>query len=72
MTTLIPLEKWATDRFPVSTPHIQTVRRWARAGKIHPTPKKHGRAYYVAADAEYLTDADLVERLRGTATSKPR
>lgn len=66
---LIPLDTWAAQQFPVGTPHIQTLRRWAREGKISPPPRKHGRAYYVRQDAEYQTDAQLVEKLTRVATS---
>ncbi|MCC6196757.1 MAG: excisionase [Burkholderiales bacterium] len=60
---LIPLDTWAERRFPIRTPHVQTIRRWAREGKIHPAPQKHGRAYYVSPNAEYLSDEQLVQRL---------
>lgn len=59
----IPLDAWAAQRFPIRTPHVATLRKWAREGKIHPAPQKCGRSYYVDPEAEYLSDADLVRRL---------
>jgi predicted RNA-binding protein YlxR (DUF448 family) len=60
---LITLDAWAARRYADKPPHEQTLRRWARKGLIHPTPQKHGRAYYVEPDAEYLSDTELVRRL---------
>jgi len=51
VTKLLTLERWAERYSP--SPHIKTVRRWAREGKILPPPKKNGRAYYVDENAEY-------------------
>lgn len=46
-------------------PHMNTLRRWARAGKIFPFPKKHGRAYFVKEDARYIeSDDELVRAVR--------
>ena len=59
----IPLESWIERHYPVKPPGIRTVRRWAREGKLYPPPIRHGRAYYIPADAEYRSDADLVRRL---------
>lgn len=67
MKELIPLETWADRRYPVGRPHIQTLRRWAREGRIQPQPEKHGRNYYVTPEAEYLSTARLVQRLQGVA-----
>lgn len=72
MTKLIPLDEWADRHYAIGRPHVQTLRRWARDGKIHPAPRKHGRAYYVSPDAEYLSDEQLVQKLtRVTPTPQP-
>jgi hypothetical protein len=64
----ITLKTWGARQFPEATPHVNTLRKWAREGKIHPNPRKHGREYYVPEDAEYMSDEDLVKRLsRGPA-----
>lgn len=60
---LIPLESWAAQRYPEKTPHIQTLRRWTREGRIQPPPQKHGRSYYVQPEAQYLSDSMLVAKL---------
>jgi hypothetical protein len=68
----IPLTDWAARAFPVRTPHIQTLRRWARDGNIRPAPIKAGRQYYVAPDAEYMDTETLVRRLTdGAQAQKP-
>ncbi len=66
----IPLTDWAARAFPVRTPHIQTLRRWARDGNIRPAPIKAGRQYYVAPDAEYMDAETLVQRLSSDAATK--
>lgn len=59
----LTLERWAESRFPENAPHIGTLRRWARDGKIQPAPKKHGRSYYVPETAEYVGNLNsLVHR----------
>ena len=50
---LITLEAWAIATYGDSSPHINTLRRWARDGLIVPTPEKHGRTYYVSPVARY-------------------
>ena len=55
---LLTLEQWATARYGTNAPHINTLYRWAKAGCIYPKPRKHGRAYMVAADAVYLDPMD--------------
>jgi hypothetical protein len=49
----IPLIEWARRRYPVKTPSIHTLRRWAREARIVPAPEKHGREYFVQESAEY-------------------
>jgi predicted site-specific integrase-resolvase len=65
---LITLETWAQRHYAECTPHVQTLRKWVREGKIRPLPEKHGRAYYVQPDAEYTSDESLVKRLTHAAT----
>lgn len=50
---LITLEAWAAATYGEASPHINTLRRWARDAMIVPTPEKHGRTYYVRPDAQY-------------------
>ncbi|WP_110949890.1 excisionase [Pseudomonas bohemica] len=58
------LEEWAADQF--RTPPTQnTLRRWAREGRIAPAPVKHGRSYYVEADAYYSEPEKPAERIAG-------
>lgn len=53
MAKLITLEAWATATYGECSPHINTLRRWARDSLIVPTPEKHGRTYYVSPNARY-------------------
>ena len=50
---LITLEAWAVATYGDASPHINTLRRWARDAMIVPAPEKHGRTYYVRPDAHY-------------------
>lgn len=50
---LITLEAWASATYGEASPHINTLRRWARDAMIVPAPEKHGRTYYVRPDAQY-------------------
>lgn len=50
---LITLEAWAVATYGEASPHINTLRRWARDALIVPTPEKHGRTYYVSPAARY-------------------
>lgn len=52
MNKLITLEAWAAENY-ATPPHITTLRRWAREGKINPVPTKQGRTYYVQPGATY-------------------
>lgn len=68
---MIPLEKWAEQQYGEDAPSIYTLRRWARDGKIRPVPRKHGRTYFVQADASYVDhQAELVKRLHGAAQAQ--
>jgi hypothetical protein len=64
---LITLEAWGQLRYGEHAPNIQTLRRWAHDAKIFPAPKKHGRTYYVAENAQYLAPND-----ESRATRRPR
>ena len=48
---LLQLEVWAQNIYGDQRPEINTLRRWARDGKITPAPQKHGRQYFVVPDA---------------------
>ncbi len=50
---LITLEAWAAATYGEASPHINTLRRWARDAMIVPAPETHGRTYYVRPDAYY-------------------
>lgn len=50
---LITLEAWAAATYGEASPHINTLRRWARDALIVPAAEKHGRTYYVRPDAQY-------------------
>ena len=52
---MISLAKWAAERF-TPTPHPNTLRAWARDGKVVPAPVKIGRAYYVRPDARHIDE----------------
>ena len=51
---LITLEAWAAATYGDASPHINTLRRWARDAHIYPLPVKHGRTYFVTMDARYV------------------
>jgi predicted site-specific integrase-resolvase len=55
------LEEWATEQFK-TPPSMNTLRTWAREGRIFPTPVKHGKRYYVDSDACYR-ETDKQERI---------
>ncbi|TKY81785.1 excisionase [Pectobacterium polonicum] len=59
MGKLITLNEWCERHYSKdSLPKIQTLQRWARAGKIYPAPEKHGREYRVSEDAIYINPKD--------------
>nr|WP_258189918.1 excisionase [Stutzerimonas stutzeri] len=45
--------EWAKRNYE-SPPTLNTLRRWAREGRIYPQPVKHGRGYYLLPNASYL------------------
>ena len=70
---LITLEEWAKARYSdEASPNRDTLRRWARDGKIFPAPQKQGCKYVVPENAEYVddfNDTDFMRRVRDTATA---
>lgn len=67
MSKRISLDVWIVETYgdDPHAPTIGTARRWARDGKISPTPEKHGRSYFVVPEARY-TDRPrrLLDRIR--------
>lgn len=49
---LVRIEQWAASRFE-RAPTAATLRRWCRIGCISPAPRKIGRAWFVAPDAQW-------------------
>lgn len=67
MTQRITLEAWLALHFhPAAAPNMDTVRRWAKNGRITPAPVKCGRSYYVEPTARYTgaPQDDFLERLQ--------
>lgn len=62
--TKLTLAEWAADHFK-TPPSPNTLRKWAREGRITPKPVKHGRNYYVEANSHYLEPEKLVRRTPG-------
>lgn len=63
---LMTLEEWADDHFR-TPPSLNTLRKWAREGRIAPAPIKHGRSYYVESDAQYHEPANQVRPQPGAS-----
>ena len=61
-TAHVSLEIWA-DRKYDPPPHANTLRAWARDGKIIPTPIKSGRTYYVHPQARHVNELLNASRL---------
>jgi predicted site-specific integrase-resolvase len=61
---LLTLQEWANHAYE-TPPALNTLRRWAREGRIQPAPEKHGRSYFVQPEARYV---ELTARLRGNAS----
>jgi hypothetical protein len=53
----VTLAAWAARHFE-QPPVENTLRIWARQGRIVPTPVKIGRAYYVEPTAQHITEAE--------------
>ncbi|KAA8555057.1 excisionase [Pseudomonas marginalis] len=62
--TKLTLAEWAADHFK-TPPSPNTLRKWAREGRITPKPIKHGRNYYVDAHSQYKEPEKLVRRSPG-------
>jgi hypothetical protein len=60
----ITLEEWASEKFGERAPHIGTLRRWARDGKIYPAPRKVGRDWLVRPHADYVTNYSDIARVQ--------
>lgn len=60
----VTLEEWATAEFR-TPPSPNTLRKWAREGRIVPAPVKHGRNYYVESDAHYQKPDQQPDRIAG-------
>lgn len=67
MSRKITLTAWAAQQFD-PPPVENTLRIWARTGRIVPAPLKIGRTYWVEPTArhiaEVMADNRLVNRLR--------
>ncbi|MCG8155165.1 excisionase [Brenneria goodwinii] len=70
MGKLITLNEWCERHYSGNPPTIQTLQRWARAGKIYPAPEKHGREYRVREDAVFINPKDYKLSLRIIAENK--
>ena len=53
MDKLMTLEEWAKENY-AQPPSTVTLQRWAREARIFPAPEKHGRSYFVRANARYV------------------
>lgn len=60
----LTLAEWAADHFR-TPPSPNTLRKWAREGRITPQPIKHGRNYYVDANSQYREPEKLGRRTPG-------
>lgn len=55
----VRLREWADSQFGDLAPKCdETLRRWARDGKIIPRPRKIGRDYAVHPGAKYINTND--------------
>jgi len=67
MSLKITLTAWAAKQFD-PPPVNNTLRIWARTGRIVPAPLKIGRTYFVEPTArhvaEVMADSRLVNRVR--------
>ena len=53
---LLPLTEWAESLLGKHAPCVNTLRRWAREGRITPQPVKYGKLYFVERSAKYQGD----------------
>ena len=61
---LVSLPTWAEMVYGPDAPHINTIRNWARDGKLYPPAEKHGRDYYVSPDTQYAGNEAAIERIK--------
>lgn len=57
MSMWVGIEQWLDRNFDADDPvrpAIKTVRAWCRDGKLYPTPRKQGRAYFLHPHACYV------------------
>lgn len=80
----ITLLEWAEQKF--SQPYkLNTLRMWARTGRIYPAPEKIGRDWQVNPNAQYVNPRNpkdvaekakpankyrLLERINGSQTAR--
>lgn len=71
---LIPLQKWAKQRYGEDVPSSRTLRRWTANGNIMPRPRKEGRRLWVPENAQYidLTSPDYVEDVARALNEAPQ
>lgn len=67
--SLMTLEEWAAEQFR-TPPSANTLRKWAREGRIQPAPRKCGRSYYVESEAHYFEPAPAPRVPGGTLLSR--
>lgn len=60
--TKITLTAWAARQFD-PPPTDNTLRTWARSGRIVPAPLKIGRTYFVEPTAQHITEVARSGRL---------
>lgn len=72
MSKMLTLEEWAQTVYGEHPPAMVTLRRWAREARIYPAPEKHGRAYFVRADARYIDPSKPVPAPAPAAKPAPR
>ena len=74
----LTLEAWIEQTYAAGEgPTLNTVRAWARAGKLDPPAVKEGRSYYVDQDARYTPAGPakrrrtVLQRILDGETTKP-
>jgi hypothetical protein len=70
---LTTLQAWALAKYGDHAPNMDTLRRWAREGKIYPAPQKQGRAYFLTENAQYVDDynnSDFMRKVRGSTQTQ--
>lgn len=67
--TKLTLAEWAAENYK-TPPSPNTLRKWAREGRITPKPIKHGRNYYVDANSQYVASVKQGEDRQAILSSK--